>query len=60
MCVDQKLSNFLNCMEKLSNERNSLKETLDSIQLRAESQNNDWYAKYKEFFEIVNPVETVE
>lgn len=47
-------------MEKLSNERNSLKETLDSIQLRAESQNNDWYAKYKEFFEIVNPVETVE
>lgn len=60
VCVDQKLSDFLNCMEKLSNERNSLKETLDSIQLRAESQNNDWYAKYKEFFEIVNPVETVE
>ncbi len=58
--INEELSQFIDKIEELTNERKSLKETLDSIQLQTDSQNNEWYAKYKETFEIVNLVETIE
>ena len=58
--VNQELLQLNLRMEGLSTERKSLKESLDSIQLQADVQNNEWYSKYKDMFEIVNSVETVE
>ena len=58
--VNQELLQFNRRMEELSTERKSLKESLDSIQLQADVQNNEWYSKYKDMFEIVNSVETIE
>lgn len=57
---NQKLLQLNHKMEELLADRKSQKETLDSIQLQADAQNNEWYAKYKDMFEIVNSVEIVE
>lgn len=53
---EKTLSEINETLMNYSEERKLLKEQLEKIQLDTESQNNEWYAEYKELFKIVNPL----
>lgn len=53
---DEVLSDINKALKNYSEKRISLNEQLEKNQLDTESQNNDWYTRYKELFEIVNPL----
>ena len=39
--------------------RNNLKMKLEQLQLKSQTANNEWYAKYKSFINIIQPSQTI-